>query len=125
LLLALIERHSGLVLLATNYRERLDSALERRVTHMIHLQRPQAETRLRLWEMMLPHEAPGAQEVNIKALAERHEMSGAEIRVALLRAATQAAAQDSNLTHELIESEVVKVLEGKTKKSTIGFKRIS
>jgi SpoVK/Ycf46/Vps4 family AAA+-type ATPase len=125
LLLSLIERHSGLVLLATNYRERLDSALERRVTHMIQLERPQVETRLRLWQMMLPEDAPGASEINLKALAERHEMSGAEIRVALLRAATQAAAQDLNLSHDLIEAEVVQLLEGKVKKSTIGFKRIS
>ena len=60
LLLSLIERHNGLVLLATNHRDQLDMALERRITHQVHLKRPKSETRLRLWSQMLPAEAPGS-----------------------------------------------------------------
>ena len=125
LLLSLIERHSGLVLLATNHRDHLDSALERRVTHMVHLKRPSAATRQKLWQMMLPAEAPGVAEIKIDALAETYDLSGAEIRVAILRAATSAAAQDESLSHDLIEGEVKALLAGQNKKQSIGFRRIS
>ena len=125
LLLSLIERHSGLVLLATNYRERLDSALERRVTHMVELKRPSAETRRRLWESMLPAEAPGVDEIDVLSLAERYELSGAEVRVAILRAATNAAARGEELSHDALESEVKSLLSGQAQKSSIGFRRIS
>jgi SpoVK/Ycf46/Vps4 family AAA+-type ATPase len=125
LLLSLIERHNGLVLLATNHRSHLDSALERRVTHMVHLKRPSAPTRHRLWQMMLPEEAPGVAEVHIEQLAQDYDLSGAEIRVAILRAATVAAAQSEYLSHTLIEGEVQSLLEGQAKKQSIGFRRIS
>jgi SpoVK/Ycf46/Vps4 family AAA+-type ATPase len=123
LLLSLIERHNGLVLLATNHREHLDTALERRVTHQINLQRPQADTRLRLWSNMLPKSAPGVAEIDFDTLAKEYDLSGAEIRVAILRAATTAAAQKINLNHELMENEIKAMLGGKVKKSTIGFTR--
>jgi SpoVK/Ycf46/Vps4 family AAA+-type ATPase len=123
LLLSLIERHNGLVLLATNHREHLDSALERRVTHQVHLKRPEATIRLRLWKQMLPETAPGVSQLNLESLAHDYDLSGAEIRVAILRAATTAAAQDGGLSQEVLEEEVKALVEGKIKKSTIGFTR--
>ena len=123
LLLSLIERHSGLVLLATNHRELLDAALERRVTHQVHLKRPDETTRLRLWAQMLPRESPGAAEVDIKMLATNYAVSGAEIRVAILRAATMAASREILLSHDLIERELQSMSSAKTKRAPIGFSR--
>ena len=123
LLLSLIERHNGLVLLATNYREHLDNALERRVTHFVHLQRPESETRLRLWSQMLPESAPGVLDIDLDHLAKTYDLSGAEIRVVILRAATIAAAQEMTLSHQLMEDEVKAMLGSKSKKSPIGFTR--
>ena len=123
LLLSLIERHSGLVLLATNHRELLDKALERRVTHQVHLQAPNEETRYRLWEQMLPSEAPGASKLNLRILAADYDLSGAEIRVVILRAATTAASLDQELNQSLIEEELKSLLNGKSKKAQIGFAR--
>ncbi len=122
LLLALIERHSGLVLLATNYRDGLDSALERRVTHQVELERPSAEVRRRLWEKMLP-QAGLASPFDLGALA-RFELSGAEIRVVILRAATRAAAEGvEGLTQRLVEEEADALLGSQQKKVSIGFGR--
>ena len=123
LLLSLIERHNGLVLLATNHREHLDSALERRVTHQVHLKRPEADTRLRLWKQMLPENAPGVDQLDLDTLAKDYDLSGAEIRVAILRAATTAAAQDGGLNQEVLEAEVKALVGGKIKKNAIGFAR--
>lgn len=123
LLLSLIERHNGLVLLATNHREALDSALERRITHQLKLNRPSAQERHRLWTSMLPDNVPGASSVDLEALANRYEMSGAEIRVALLRAATSSASTGNPLTHELLEAEVTNLLSNQDTKGSIGFSR--
>ena len=122
LLLALIERHSGLVLLATNFRDGLDSALERRVTHQVELERPSVAVRRRLWEKMMPQEAAAAP-LDLDALS-RFELSGAEIRVVILRAATRAAAEgEEGLTQALVEGEAESLLGGQQKKVSIGFGR--
>ena len=123
LLLSLIERHNGLVLLATNHRDQLDMALERRITHQVHLKRPEKETRLRLWSKMLPQDAPGVSALNLDHLAETYDLSGAEIRVAILRAATTAAATNEVIDQELLETEVKSMVGGKIKKTKIGFAR--
>jgi len=86
-LLDLVERYPGLVVLATNAPDRLDSALERRIDHRVAFELPGQEERERLWRLMLG-EATGA-DVDVGALA-RVEASGAAIRSAVLRAAVAA-----------------------------------
>jgi SpoVK/Ycf46/Vps4 family AAA+-type ATPase len=83
-LLDLVERHPGLVVLATNAPDRLDAALERRIDHRIEFEVPGTAERERLWRLMLG-EAAG-EDVDVAALA-RVEASGAAIRSAVLRAA--------------------------------------
>jgi len=122
LLLSLIERHSGVVLLATNFRDGLDSALERRITHQVELKRPTAEMRRRIWELMLSEETLGVQELKLDELSARYELSGAEIRVVLLRAATAAFEEgESGLTQALLEREAAQLLGAQQKSKSIGF----
>jgi SpoVK/Ycf46/Vps4 family AAA+-type ATPase len=122
LLLSLIERHSGVVLLATNFRDGLDSALERRITHQVELKRPTAEMRRRIWELMLSEETLGVQELKLDELSARYELSGAEIRVVLLRAATAAFEEgESGLTQTLLEREAAQLLGAQQKSKSIGF----
>ena len=90
-LLDLVENHPGLVLLATNLPDRLDNALARRLACRIHFTRPGPAERLALWQRMLPDSAPLHVDVSRETLAERFDLSGAEIRKASLHAASSAA----------------------------------
>ena len=91
-LLDLIDQYPGLVLLATNLPERLDPALARRLAWRLEFLRPEQAERQALWACMLPDSAPLADDVDLHPLAQI-ELSGAGIRSATLRAATQAAAE--------------------------------
>lgn len=122
LLLSLIERHSGVVVLATNFRDGLDSALERRITHQVELRRPNAAVRLKIWTLMLS-ECPAKEgDLDLERLSERFELSGAEIRVVTLRAATVAFEEGlSGLTQAHLEREASQLLGAQKKSGSIGF----
>ena len=79
-LLDLVENHPGLVLLATNLPDRMDGALARRLAASIGFTRPAPEERRALWLRMLPESAPLQVDVDRSLLAERFDLSGAEIR---------------------------------------------
>jgi SpoVK/Ycf46/Vps4 family AAA+-type ATPase len=121
LLLSLIERHKGIVLLATNHSEFLDEALRRRITHQIAFERPSATLRAKLWKLMLPGENELSQDVSIERLAEQFDLSGAEIRTCVLRAATQAAVINDKLTHAMLEEIATEIEGAKNNKKSIGF----
>jgi hypothetical protein len=90
-LLQAIERHDGPVILATNMRGNIDDAFLRRMDAVVEFPFPAAEHRLRLWELLLPPEAPRGDDVELDFLAERFELSGGGIRNAAIAAAVLAA----------------------------------
>ena len=90
-LLQRIEQHDGPVILATNMRGNIDDAFLRRMDAVVEFPFPQAEHRLRLWELLLPDEAPRGDDVELDFLAERFELSGGGIRNAAIAAAVLAA----------------------------------
>ncbi|HWI09512.1 MAG TPA: ATP-binding protein [Solirubrobacteraceae bacterium] len=90
-LLQAIERHDGPVILATNMRGNIDDAFLRRMDAVVEFPFPAAEHRLRLWELLLPAEAPRGDDVELEFLAERFELSGGGIRNAAIAAAVLAA----------------------------------
>jgi hypothetical protein len=90
-LLQAIERHDGPVILATNMRGNVDDAFLRRMDAVVEFPFPAAEHRLRLWELLLPPEAPRGDDVELEFLAERFELSGGGIRNAAIAAAVLAA----------------------------------
>ena len=94
-LLQRMERHDGPIVLATNMRGNIDDAFLRRMDAVIEFPFPTAEYRLRLWELLLPPEAPRAADVELDFLAERFELSGGGIRNAAIAAAVLAASEGS------------------------------
>ena len=90
-LLQRIEQHDGPVILATNMRGNIDDAFLRRMDAVVEFPFPQAEHRRRLWELLLPDEAPRGDDVELDFLAERFELSGGGIRNAAIAAAVLAA----------------------------------
>lgn len=84
MLLAQISKYPGLVILATNYVESLDEALERRLLAKIEFSRPSEQERLLMWKMKWPVKFPVIPDVEeFKELA-RFDLTGAQIENALL-----------------------------------------
>jgi hypothetical protein len=93
-LLQKMEGYAGAVILATNFRRNIDDAFVRRLDFVIDFPFPEAEDRKRIWELLLPAEAPLADDLDIEFLATQFKLSGGGIRNCSLSAAFQAADDD-------------------------------
>ena len=92
-LLQEIERFNGVVIFATNLAANFDPAFERRIRTHVLFEMPGAHERERIWQLQLHARTPIAEDVDFRALSERYEASGGDIRNAVLKAAMGAAAE--------------------------------
>ncbi len=93
-LLQKVEEYSGITILATNSYQSFDSAFMRRLTYVVHFERPDTETREKMWRTILPEEVPMDPDVDYQFLAERFtELTGSNIKSILLTAAYFAGAE--------------------------------
>jgi SpoVK/Ycf46/Vps4 family AAA+-type ATPase len=95
-LLQELERFSGVVVFATNLAANFDPAFERRIRTHVLFEMPGIEEREQIWRVQLHARTPLAADVDFRALAERFEASGGDIRNAVLKAAMAAAAEPGN-----------------------------
>ena len=95
-LLQRMERYTGLAILATNRKAVLDRAFLRRLAFLVDFPFPAADTRLRIWQKLLPASAP-LDRVDFGALA-RMELTGGNIRSIALNAAFLAAGDGRRIT---------------------------
>jgi SpoVK/Ycf46/Vps4 family AAA+-type ATPase len=87
-LLICLERFQGVVIFATNLFENYDKAFESRI-RSIKFSLPDENTRFRLWEKHLPKELP-LENVFIEELAKLEDISGRDIKNAVIDAASRA-----------------------------------
>ena len=73
-----IEKFDGILIATTNLLETLDTAFSRRFNYKIEFKKPNFDERIRLWEKLLPKNAPYAKDFDIKKLAE-YTLSGGQI----------------------------------------------
>jgi SpoVK/Ycf46/Vps4 family AAA+-type ATPase len=93
-LLQELEWYNGVVIFATNLAANFDPAFERRIRTHVLFEMPGQTERARIWQVQLhPARTPLAADVDFAALA-RYEVSGGDIRNAVLKAALAAAAAD-------------------------------
>ena len=97
-LLQKMEGYPGAVILATNFRRNIDDAFVRRLDFVIDFPFPEADDRRRIWDRVLPEEAPRAEDVDLDFLSEKFKLSGGAIRNCSLAAAFQAADDDSSIS---------------------------
>jgi len=99
-LLREVEAFNGVVIFATNLAANFDPAFERRIRTHVRFLMPGVDERERIWHVQIhPRKTPLAPDVNFRELAERFAASGGEIKNAVLKAASAAAAEpgaDSN-----------------------------
>jgi SpoVK/Ycf46/Vps4 family AAA+-type ATPase len=87
-LLQLLEEYRGIVILATNKKQNIDPAFIRRVRYVFEFPRPDAAERRRIWRQVIG-ELSGDDtlkrlDATIQALAANVELSGAQIKNAVL-----------------------------------------
>ncbi len=86
-LLQRIEEFSGVVILATNYRNNIDDAFLRRIHAVVEFPQPNAQFRLAIWKKLLPSpELRDFDDQQLRKLAARFEISGGNIRNVVLDA---------------------------------------
>jgi SpoVK/Ycf46/Vps4 family AAA+-type ATPase len=118
-LLQELESFNGVVVFATNLAANLDPALERRIRMHILFEMPGVDEREQIWRVQMhPTLTPLGADVDFRALAERYEVSGGDIRNAVLKAALAAASEPSDEAFRAIhqrhlEEGIREVLEGK------------
>src|SRR5215217_8087240 len=93
-LLKELETFNGVVIFATNLAANFDPAFERRIRTHVLFEMPGVDEREKIWRVQMhPTLTPLADDVDFRALAERFEGSGGDIRNAVLKAAMGAAAE--------------------------------
>ncbi len=89
-LLQRLERHDGLVVLATNLQRNIDQAFTRRIAVWVDFRPPEEADRRRIWAANFPADAP-ASDLDLDFLARNFTIPGGTIRNAALAAAFLAA----------------------------------
>ncbi len=96
-LLKELEVFNGVVIFATNLAVNFDPAFERRIRTHVRFEMPGVEEREKIWQVQVhPSKTPLGEDVNFSLLAERYVVSGGDIKNAVLKAATMAAAEPGN-----------------------------
>jgi hypothetical protein len=108
-LLTRIENHTGLVLLTTNSRNRIDPAFTRRIDFIIEFPLPGYKERLALWHSHLGNRGPG--DAVYRQLAGYCDLSGGQLRNVVIAAASKAQNRKINAQDLLkgLQSEYRKI----------------
>lgn len=99
-LLQRIEEFSGVVILATNLRQNIDDAFLRRIHAVVEFPQPNAQLRFTIWKKLMPVEdRRDFKDEQLRKLAARFELSGGNIRNAVLDAMFRAyGSEEKSLT---------------------------
>ncbi len=92
-----MEKHSGMIVLTTNYAGELDKGLERRLDSKLEFPEPGVEAREDIWRYHLSEELPLGDDVDVAELAKRYEFTGGEIRNVVCNAARRALHQERDV----------------------------
>ncbi|GAB2681675.1 ATP-binding protein [Thalassiella azotivora] len=98
-LLQRLERHDGLVVLATNLQRNIDQAFTRRISVAVDFPVPDEEQRLALWRRAFPATAPVV-DLDVEFLARSFKVTGGVIVGAALGAAFRAADEGTAIDME-------------------------
>ncbi len=93
-LLQKMEEYDGLSIMATNRFNNFDNAFLRRITYIVNLDKPDAETRLVMYKNILSGKIPVDPKLDVEFFAREFEISGSLIRGMITNAAYMAASEN-------------------------------
>ncbi|HWO24469.1 MAG TPA: ATP-binding protein [Kofleriaceae bacterium] len=118
-LLQRLERFNGLSILTTNLTKSIDLAFRRRFAYDVQFTFPSVDIRERLWHRAFPPRA-ATEGIRHRELAERFELSGGYIKVAVERAAFIAAGRQQPITMPILIDTVERMYRERGKLSAMG-----
>ncbi|MOA16788.1 proteasome-activating nucleotidase [compost metagenome] len=84
-----VEDFPGLIILASNYKSNIDQAFIRRFNAVIYFPMPNPTERYEIWKTSLPTKAQLSDDVDLKAIANKYELTGSSIVSVIHYAALQ------------------------------------
>src|SRR5438093_2802999 len=114
-----LEAFNGIVIFATNLAANFDPAFERRIRTHVLFEMPGVEERAQIWQLQIhPKKTPLAPDVDFQRLAEQYVVSGGDIKNAVIKAASAAAAEPGRdlgkkIAQRHFESAMKEVLSAK------------
>lgn len=100
-LLQRVEDFPGVVILASNFRGNIDQAFARRFQNIIPFSMPDTQHRIMLWEKALPKSMKVERGIELKILADRYKVTGADIMNVIHFASLQAFARGDKVISEV------------------------
>ncbi|RYZ25688.1 MAG: ATP-binding protein, partial [Chitinophagaceae bacterium] len=113
-LLQRIEEHSGLVILATNFKQNIDSAFLRRFQSVIEFPVPPVQQRFKLWESGFSTVANLEPKIKLNEIAQKYELSGGVI-MNVVQHATMMMLKDG--AEEVKQQDILDGIKRELKKS--------
>lgn len=88
-----IENFRGMLIATTNLLENIDKAFSRRFNYKIEFKKPNENQRLKLWNLMLPKDAPYDKKFDVKELS-KYVLTGGQINLIVKNTAYKVAVDD-------------------------------
>ena len=110
-LLQKLEEYDGVTILASNLKNNVDEAFRRRIRMIINFTLPGKEVRRTLWRKAVPPEAPIEEGTDLNFFADRFEISGSEIKEAVMDAAFLAASAREKISGKHIREALKSCFE--------------
>ncbi len=123
-LLQRIENYDGLVILATNLLDNIDTAFMRRFQSLVHFPVPSPTQQLALWKNIFSNGLPLAKNINLKFLSENYVLTASNI-TNILRDATIKTLQskEPKITKKTLTDAIQRELKKANLRESIGFKK--
>lgn len=116
-LLQRIEDYNGIVILATNMKGNIDDAFMRRFNSVVNFPFPKTEERKQLWKKAFPDKLRFADEVDLRKISDKYEISGSNITNVVAWCALMALEKgDNEVTEIMLREGIARELakEGRT-----------
>lgn len=108
-LLQRIETFSGLIILASNYKNNMDKAFTRRFHSCIKFNNPKQEERLRIWKHNLPKQLV-LENIDLEEVAKRYELTGSNIMNVIQDISLKAIASKS-IDHKVSIDQLIESIK--------------
>ncbi len=89
-----IENFRGMLIATTNLLENIDKAFSRRFNYKIEFKKPDEAQRVRLWELMLPAQAPYKDDFDLNLLS-KYPLTGGQINLIIKNTAYKVAVREN------------------------------
>jgi AAA+ superfamily predicted ATPase len=118
-----IERFEGILIATTNLLENIDKAFSRRFNFKIEFKKPDADQRLRLWQLMLPEGADYEEGFDVNILSSA-SLTGGQIELVIHNTAFKVAVREESIfsLHDFQEEIAKELGSSFDGEKSMGFK---